>query len=117
MGEVLTTIAISPNGHQVAVPGRTCAGRPAVAVAALGEDRLVPWVLVEVPRPASSLSAPVRTAPGCVATLDFDAGRGHVLMQLVRPADPLVPVPLFRWDRHGAPKRIPVAAGVTNAQW
>jgi hypothetical protein len=35
----------------------------------------------------------------------------------VRPADPLVPVPLFRWDRHGAPKRIPVAAGVTNAQW
>jgi hypothetical protein len=91
--------------------------RPAVAVAALGEDRLVPWVLVEVPRPASSLSAPVRTAPGRVATLDFDAGRGHVLMQLVRPADPLVPVPLFRWDRHGAPKRIPVAAGVTNAQW
>jgi hypothetical protein len=201
MGEVLTTIAISPNGHQVAVAGRTCAGRPAVAVAALGEDRLVPWVLVEVPRPAWSLSfssdgrrlgfvtgdrgagyaahvldttlppgrydqlpafqpatpgcgyqavafgldtarllaattcpskprsvlveldvrsgraAPVRTAPGRVATLDFDAGRGHVLMQLVRPADPLVPVPLFRWDRHGAPKRIPVAAGVTNAQW
>lgn len=201
MGEVLTTIAISPNGQQVAVAGRTCAGRPAVAVAALGGDRLVPQVLVEVPRPASSLSfssdgrrlgfvtgdrgarytahvldmtsppgrydqlpafqpvtpgcgyravafgmdtarllaattcpskprsvlveldvrsgraAPVRTAPGRVATLDFDAGRGHVLMQMERPADPLVPVALFRWDRQGAPKRIPVAAGVTGAQW
>jgi hypothetical protein len=201
MGEVLTTIAISPNGHQVAVAGRTCAGRPAVAVAALGEDRLVPQVLVEVPRPAWSLSfssdgrrlgfvtgdrgarytahvldttsppggydqltafrpatpgcgyravafgldtarllaattcpskprsvlveldvrsgaaAPVRTAPGRVATLDFDAGRGHVLMQMERPADPLVPVALFRWDRQSAPKRIPVAAGVTGAQW
>jgi hypothetical protein len=201
MGEVLTTIAISPNGHQVAVAGRTCAGRPAVAVAALGEDRLVPRVLVEVPRPASSLSfssdgrllgfvtgdrgarytahvlattsppgrydqlpafqpvtpgcgyravafgldtarllaattcpskpqsvlveldvrsgraATVRTAPGQVATLDFDASRGHVLMQMVRPADPLVPVALFRWDRQSAPKRIPVAAGITNAQW
>jgi hypothetical protein len=201
IGEVRATIAISPNGHQVAVAGRTCAGRPAVAVAALGGDRLVPQVLVEVPRPASSLSfasdgrrlgfvtgdrgarytahvldmtsppgrydqlpafkpvtpgcgyravafgldtarllaattcpskpqsvlveldvrsggaATVWTAPGQVATLDFDAGRGHVLMQMVRPADPLVPVALFRWDRQGAPERIPVAAGITNAQW
>jgi hypothetical protein len=201
MREVLTTMAIAPDGHLVALAGRTCAGRLAVAVVPLGEDRLVPRVLVEVPRPASSLSfssdgrqlgfvtgargarytahvldttsppgrydqlpafqpvapgcgyravafgqdsarllaattcqskqrsvladldvrsgraAPVRTAPGQVATLDFDAGRGHVLMQMVTPADPLVPVPLFRWDRHSAPKRIPVAAGVTSAQW
>jgi hypothetical protein len=65
----------------------------------------------------SGRAAPVRTAPGRVATLDFDAGRGHVLMQMERPADPLVPVALFRWDRQGAPKRIPVAAGVTGAQW
>jgi hypothetical protein len=201
MGEVLTTIAVSPNGHQVAVAGRSCPSRLAVAVAALGGDRVVPQVLVEVPRPASSLSfssdgrqlgfvtgdrragytahvldltsppgrfdqlpafrpatpgcgyravafdldtarllaattcpskprsvlveldvrsgraATVRTAPGQVATLDFDASRGHVLMQMVRPADPLVPVALFRWDRQSAPKRIPVAAGITNAQW
>jgi len=200
MREVLATMAIAPDGHLVALAGRTCAGRLAVAVVPLGEDRLVPRVLVEVPRPASSLSfssdgrllgfvtgdrgtrytahvldttsppgrydqlpafrpsmpgceyrtvafgpdprllaattcrsaqrsvlveldvrsgraAPVRTAPGLVARLDFDAGRGHVLMQMVAPADPLAPVPLFRWDRQSAPKRIPVAAGVTGAQW
>jgi hypothetical protein len=38
-------------------------------------------------------------------------------MQMERPADPMVPVALFRWDRQSAPKRIPVAAGVTGAQW
>jgi hypothetical protein len=201
MREVLATMAISPNGHQVALAGRSCAGRLAVAVAALGGDRVVPQVLVEVPRPASSLAfssdgrllgfvtgdrgagytahvldltsppgrfdqlpafrpatpgcgyravafgldstsllaamscpsakrsdlveldvrsgraAPIRTAPGLVSALDFDAGRGHVLLQMVAPADPLVPVPLFRWDGYSAPTRIPVAAGVASAQW
>jgi hypothetical protein len=201
MREVLATMAISPNGQQVALAGRTCAGRLAVAVAALGEDRIAPRVLVEVPRPASSLSfssdgrllgfvtgdrgadytahvldttsppgrfdqlpafrpatpgcgyravafgpdttsllaatscpsakrsvlveldvrsgraAPIRTAPGLVAALDFDAGRTNVLIQMVAPADPKAPVPLFRWDRQNAPTRIPVPAGVAGAQW
>jgi hypothetical protein len=198
---VLAHMAVAPDGRRVALAGRTCAGRLAVAVAPVDGERAVPQVLVEVSAPVSSLSfstdgrlvgfvtgsrageytahvldtvlppgaaarlpafrpvtagceyraaafgtdngkllaasacrskrrselvtldlrsgraTPLRTAPGLVSALDYDAGRAYVLMQLAAPNGRPLPGQLYRWDGRSAPRRIPVPPGVADAQW